>query len=265
MKKIFLFLLVPVIILIVLGTIACLNARKDSNELTVATNAEFPPFERYENGEFVGFDMDLVREIANIMGKKLVIENMEFDATLVAVSTGNVDVAISGLTMNEKRKRSVDFTDPYYSIGQILLVRAGDNVFTGKTATELAEQLRGKTIGACSGFVGQTYVEGDADWGYPGVKGAKLKLYDNVAAGVLDLQNGKLDVFILDDAVARKVATSEVNKKSVKVIDIPLTTESYAIAVQKGNTRLLEKLNSALDRLAKNGKLDELKTKWGLK
>lgn len=265
MKKKSLAALVVVLVLVAAGIFIYQKNGAESPDLTVATNAEFPPFENYENGEYVGFDMDILREIGAIMGKKVVINNMEFDATLVAVSTGNTDVAASGLTVNEKRKKSVDFTEPYYSVGQILIVRADDSVFTGATAEELAAQLEGKTIGACSGYTGQTYVEGDADWGYPGIKDAKLKLYDNAASGVLDLQNGKLDAFVLDDAVARKIASSEANKDSLKVVDIPLTVEDYAFAVKKGNTELLEKLNSALKQLKDNGKLDELTAKWELK
>ncbi|MDO4988781.1 MAG: transporter substrate-binding domain-containing protein [Synergistes sp.] len=263
MSKVKIFVPVLIAILLIGGYLA-FQKNDDSPNLTVATNAEFPPFENYENGEYVGFDMDLCREIAAIMGKTAVINNMEFDATLVAVSTGNTDIAATGLTVNEKRKKSVDFSDTYYAVGQVLVVRADDNVFTGTTVQELEAQLVGKTIGACSGYTGQTYIEGDAEWGYPGIKDAKLKLYDGISTGVIDLQNGKLDVFILDDAVARKIANEGANKGTIRVIDKALTVENYAIAVKKGNKELLDQVNAAIKQLKDAGKIDELIAKWGL-
>ncbi len=234
-------------------------------KLKVATNAEFPPFESLDTStnEVVGFDIDLMNMIAEKIGAEVTFENMEFDGVVASIPSGTCDVAISGLTINAARSKTVDFSVPYYEdSSQILIVKKDDTIFTGTTKAELDTQLENKRVGVCTGFTGQAYAQGDEEWGFTGIAGADVKIYDNVGLAVQDLKNGMIDAVIMDDTPAKEAATTAENADDVKVIDVALTTEAYGIAIKKGNTELKEKIDTAIAELKAAGKIDELKTKW---
>lgn len=239
---------------------SCANTPADPETKTykIATNAEFPPFESIEGGEIVGFDVDLINAIADEKNFEIKFNNMEFDAVLGAVTSGSSDIGLSGLTITETRKETVDFTEPYLSVGQVLIVKADDTAFTGETKEALDEQLKGKTVAACTGYTGQLYIEGED---FPKIDGLVAKIYENPSLAVSDLVNGKVEAFILDDAVANALAAEN---SAIKVINIPLTVEDYALAVKKGNSELLAILNEGLATLKTNGTLNSLLTKWEL-
>lgn len=262
MKKIVKIMSIVLSVLMILCLFASCG---ESDVLYVATNAEFEPFESIdsESKEIVGFDIDVIKAVAEKLGKTVKIDNMEFDGVISAVTQGSDDVAISGLTINAKRKQSVDFSTAYYSgAAQIIIVAADDTHYTGTTKEELDEQLKNQSIGVCSGFTGQSYAEGDEDWGFEGVEGADIKIFDNISLAIEDLKNGTISAIIMDDAVAKESAGTKENKDDIKCIDVPLTVEEYGIAVQKGNTELVEKINSALAELKSEGKLQEIADKW---
>ena len=248
-----------------LSVVLLAGCSSDENVLKVATNAEFPPFEEIQDGEYVGFDMDLIRLIGEEMGYEVQIDNMEFESVVGSLPAGTHNVAISGLTITPTRSESVDFSDSYNETAQILIVRNDDTNFTGTDKATLDEQLKNKRIGVCIGFTGEKYANGDDELGYTAIEGAQVTSFDNVSLAVTELKNGNLDAIIMDDTVAKNVAESDANKDSVKVIDVPLTTEYYAIAVKKGNTELKDKINSALKEIKDSGKLDELIEQWGIK
>lgn len=258
-KKILVCLLIAVMAISLLA--GC--STKDENVLKVATNAEFPPWEFLEDGKVVGFDADLIELIAEKLGMKVKFENMEFDSVIASISSGTCDVAIAGLTINEKRSKSVDFSTPYFKgASQILIVKQDDEIFTGTSKEELDEQLKNKTIGVCQGFTGVSYANGDEDWGFKAIEGADVKIYDNVSLAAEDLKNGTLDVIIMDDTTAFEVVAADNYKDVLKTINIALTTESYGIAVKKGNKDLKEKIDNALKELEEEGKIEELFKKW---
>lgn len=241
------------------------DAASEKQTLRVATNAEFVPFESVdkESGELIGFDIELMKAIGEKIGYEIKFDNMEFEAVIGAVTSGSCDAAISGLTINAKRSKSVDFCDAYYSgAAQILIVAANDTYYTGKTKEELDEQLKNQKIGVCTGFTGQEYAEGDEEWGFKGIEGAKISIYDNVSLAIADLKNGTINAIIMDDSVAKNAADE--NKDVAKVIDVPLTVEEYGIAVKKGNTELTEKINKAFKELKDDGTYDNLLKKFGL-
>lgn len=253
---------------VTLAMVCCLAgcSGSDGKTLKIATNAEFEPFEFLnENNEIIGFDVDMMNEIAKRAGYELDWKNMEFDGVVAAVPAGTCDIAVSGLTITPKRAKTVDFTDSYMEAAQILIVRTDDTTFTGTTKAELDNQLKNKKVGVCTGYTGELYAKGDADLGFTAIEGAEVKVYDSPATAITDLKNGQIDVIILDDAVAKENAAADVNKNSIKVIDVALTVEKYAIAVKKGNTELLNALNKALREMKEDGTLDQLLTKWELK
>lgn len=236
----------------------------NSNKLIIATNAEFEPFESLDaDGNYVGFDIDLMKAIGEKLGYEIQFDNMEFDGVVAAVQSNSCDAAISGLTINAKRKKSVSFTDAYYSgAAQILIVAADDQHYTGTTKEELDEQLKNQAIGVCSGYTGQFYAKGDEEWGFAAIEGADVKIYENVSTAIADIKNGTINAIIMDDSVAKEAAAA--NSADVKVIDIALTVEEYGIAINKDNGDLVEKFNTALAELKEEGKIDELLEKYEL-
>lgn len=263
MKKILCLLLVAAMTALVFTS--C-GENAEANVLTVATNAEFEPYEFLDsNGNVVGFDADLINAIADKLGMKVAFKNMEFEGVIAAVTSNTCQVAISGLTINAKRSQSVDFSNPYHEgVAQVLIVRTDDNVFTGTTKEQLDEQLKGKNIGVCTGFTGAAYANGDEEWGFEKIEDATVKTYENISLAINDLKSGSIDVIIMDDQVAKNAASTDNNKSDIRVIDVPLTVESYAIAIPKGDTEMKQKIDDALAELEESGELDQLKEQWEL-
>lgn len=242
----------------------CGTEKTDEKVLKIATNAEFEPFESLDaDGNYVGFDVDLINAIAKKIGYTIEFDNMEFDGVIAAVASGSCDIGLSGLTVNAKRAKSVDFSKAYYQTAQLLIVGANDTYFTGTTKADLDKQLEGKKIGACTGYTGESYAKGNADWNFPGIKDADVKSYENISLAIGDLKNGNLDAIIMDGPVAKEAAAK--NSDVAKVIDVALTVEDYAIAIQKGNTELKESIDNAIQELIDAGEVQKLYDKYDLK
>lgn len=253
------------IALMALMLIGCFTGCTGTKKLLVATNAEFEPFESLTaDGEFVGFDIDLMNAIAEKMGYEVQYENMEFDGVVAAVSNGTTDLAISGLTINAGRAKYVNFSDAYYSgAAQVLIVGKNDTYYTGTDKATLDTQLKGQSIGVCSGYTGEFYAKGDEDWGFKAIEGANVKIYENISLAIADLKAGNINAIIMDDSVAKEAAAA--NADVAKVIDVPLTIEEYGIAIDKTNKELKEKVDAALAELVKDGTVDKLLEKYELK
>jgi len=230
---------------------------------SVATNAQFKPFEYTDgSGNIIGLDVDLVNDVAKHAGFTATMKDMEFDAVVPSVQTGASDMGAAGLTITDSRKQNVDFSDPYYISHQEVIVKAGDAMASLTTADQVNAALAGKTIGVCTGFTGVDYVQGSTDEGYVGIANATVKQYDNIGLAITDLKNGQVDAVVMDDIPAKQAASADVNKSAVVVVDVPLTDEEYGIAVKKGNTDLLDKINAAITQFKSDGTLDQLVEKW---
>ena len=189
-------------------TSAQLDESKD--QLIVATNAMFEPFEYTAGGKFYGIDMEIAAALAEYLGKELVIMDMDFEAVCLAVGQGKCDIAMAGLTVNETRKEHVAFTDAYYQASQVLVVKADDTTFDAcTTAAEVEAILNGfdsKTnFGVQTGTTGQYYLEGDEDWGFTGFA-VTTKGYVSSALAVQDMLNGNLSYVLVDEAPAKFIA-----------------------------------------------------------
>ena len=185
-------------------TSAKLDESKD--QLVVATNAAFEPFEYMEGDTYYGIDMEIAKLFADYLGKELVIQNMDFDAVCLAVGQQKADIAMAGLTIAEDRKEHVAFTDPYYDACQKLVVLSDCTDFDDcKEAADVEKILNGKDkkckIGVQNGTTGQLYSEGDADWGFDGFPVSTVG-YKNGSLAVQDLINGGIDYVIIDAAPA---------------------------------------------------------------
>lgn len=194
-------------------TSAELDESKD--QLVVATNAEFAPFEYKDGDKYYGVDMEIASLLAQKLEKELVIQNMDFDAVCLSVGQHKCDIAMAGLTVNEEREEHVTFSESYYTASQRLVVKADDTTFDDcKTADDVVAILNKLTkennIGVQSGTTGQFYVEGDADWGFDGLP-ATCKAYKNGSLAIQDMLNGNIDYVMIDAAPAETI-TEEINK-----------------------------------------------------
>ena len=186
---------------------AKLDESKD--QLIVATNAAFAPFEYTEGDKYYGIDMEIAAALADYLGQELVIQNMDFDAVCLSVGQQKCDIAMAGLTVNEERKEYVTFTTSYYNASQKLIVMEDDTTFDKCTDVASVEEILNgfdaKTkIGVQNGTTGQFYVEGDADWGFDGFA-VTCTGYKNGSMAVQDMINGNIDFVIIDSAPAAAI------------------------------------------------------------
>ena len=194
-------------------TSATLDESKD--QLVVATNAAFEPFEYTQGEEYYGIDMEIADALAKKLGKELVIQNMDFDAVCLSVGQQKCDIAMAGLTIKEDRKEYVNFSDPYYNAAQKLIVPAGNTEFdacTDAASVEaiLKEKDASVKVGVQNGTTGQFYCEGDADWGFDGFKMETIG-YKNGSLAVQDLVNGNISYVVIDSAPATCISEA-INK-----------------------------------------------------
>ncbi len=183
---------------------ATLDTSKD--QLVVATNAAFEPFEYMNGDSYYGIDMEIAALLAEKLGQELVIMNMDFDAVCLSVGQHQCDIAMAGLTVNEEREEYVTFSDSYYEASQVLIVKGDDTAFDACTDAASVEAILNQLtdankIGVQAGTTGQFYTEGDADWGFAGLP-ATCVPYKNGSLAVQDLINGNIDYVIIDAAPA---------------------------------------------------------------
>lgn len=192
---------------------AAYDASKD--QLVIATNAAFEPFEYMIGDKYAGIDMEIAGALAEYLGVELVVQNMDFDAVCLSVGQHKCDVAMAGLTVKPDREEYVTFSDSYYSASQQLIVTSDDTEFDScKTADDVNALLAAKDskvkIGVQNGTTGQFYVEGDADWGFTGFAAQSVG-YKSGSLAVQDLLNGNIQYVIIDAAPA-KCITEAINK-----------------------------------------------------
>ncbi len=244
------------------------NADAGKEQLVVATNAAFEPFEYTEGDKYLGIDMEIAALLAEELGMELVIQNMDFDAVCLSVGQQKCDIAMAGLTINEERKEYVTFTDSYYEASQKLVVPETETAFDAcTTAEEVVAILNGLTkddkIGVQQGTTGQFYVEGDADWGFDGLA-SSCQTYKNGSLAMQDMLNGNIKYVIIDAAPADAItaAINEMSDVKAKVIDIDLTSELYAFGVDKNQPELLEKTNAFIQKITSDGTLESICDKY---
>lgn len=217
--------------------------------LTFGTNAEFPPFEYVASSgvidQYDGIDMAIAKQIAEKNGMTAAIENMEFDSLLVALQNGQIDAAIAGMTITDERKEEADFSIPYYTATQVMIVREDSDI---TCAADMAD----KKICVIQGYTGEICVK---DMGYP------YEAFKKGTDAIMELVNGKCDVVVLDSATSQKYVN---DNEGLKIVEDPSAFESeeYAIAVKKGNTELLDKINTAIDAMLTDGTIAELGAKY---
>lgn len=182
------------------------------DQLVVATNAAFEPFEYTKGDKYYGVDMEIAALLAEHLGRELVISNMDFDAVVLSVGQGKADIGMAGLTITEERKAYVNFSDKYYDAAQMIIVKASDTRFDdAKTTADVEAVLAGLTkehkVGFQTGTTAQFYVEGDEAWGFAGLNVTGVG-YRNGSLAVQDMLNGNLDLVIIDEAPAKFISAA---------------------------------------------------------
>lgn len=255
MKKYLVFLMAA-LMLVALAVAGCGGAKEESKPaadtnkvLRVATEPTFAPFEFQEEGsdKLSGFDMDLIRAIGAKMGYKVEIANMGFDALIPALNTGNIDVAIAGMSITDERKEAVGMSDPYYTSGLIVMVKKDNNDIKG------IDDLKGKRIAAQIGTTGAAKAHS--------VEGAVVTEFNTNTESAMELTNGGVDAVINDSPVIGYYLAQGGSEVAKTVGDV-MEAEQYGIAVKKDNTKLLGEINKALAELKQNGEYDKIYKTW---
>lgn len=228
------------IIIICLICIALCGCKKNSNEIIMVTEAGFAPYEYYDNNEIVGVDVEIAKEIANVLGKKLVIKDVYFDAIINELKSGKADFAIAGMSVNEDRKKQVDFSNTYISSKQIVIVRNDSDI-------KDISQINNKKIAVQLGTIADSYVTDNNITSDV----VRQKKYLSMAE---DLKAGKVDLIIMDELPGKKLVEKTDN---LIILDGFVFEDNYAIAVKKGNETLLNEINEVIDKLKSSGKIDE--------
>ena len=231
------------------GEKSSVESIKKSGKLVMTTNAAFPPFEYVSDGDkVVGVDADIAQAIADKLGVELEIQNMDFDACIPAVAGGKVDIVAAGLSVDPERAEQVDFSTNYVDSTEVVVVNAAAPAVTEATG----EALAGKVVGVQQGNIADLWVS-NADNTVPG----EVMRYTKFAQAGEDLKNSKIDCIVMDELPAKELVASSNGALTILEGD-PLFVDQYAIAVQKGNSEMLDVVNSVIKELQDSGKMDEI-------
>jgi len=232
------------------GSKGAVDKIKKAGKLTMLTNAAFAPYEYVDEANGVngvaGVDVEIAKAIADELGVSLEVVNMDFDGIVASVQTGKGDLGIAGITNRPDRAEVVDFSINYVDTAQLILTdEATAKELAGKSADDLVAWLDGKNVGVQSGTTGHNFVDEET--------GGKATPYKTAPDAAIELANGKLDAVVIDEMPAKQLAATN---EGLAVVEEPLTTEQYAIAIAKENTDLKDVVNKVLEKLIKDGKVD---------
>lgn len=235
------------------GDLPNLNGRK----VVIGTDATYPPFESVDptSNAIVGFDVDLMNEVAKLINIQPEFTNAAFDTIFTALQSKQYDAVMSAATITEERQKIVAFSDPYIEVGQLVVVASGNTAVT--SYTDLPNVA---TVGVQTGTTGETATLEEAK-----VPDANVKRYQTIDLAFADLANGAIDAVVADGPTVGNYTSQPQYTDKLTVAGAPFTTESYGIAVQQGDTELLNAINAALAQLKENGTIDQLKEKHNIR
>lgn len=218
----------------------------EPGKLIMSTNAAFPPYEMTtDSGEFEGIDIETAQAIADKLGLELQIDDMDFDAALLAVQQGKSDMVMAGVTVTDERQNVMDFTDSYATGIQSIIVKEDSDIAS-------VDDLAGKKIGTQRGTTGYLYCSDDFG-------DENVVAYDDGLTAVQMLNNGQVDYVVIDNAPAKEFIAAN---PGLKLLDTAYVEEDYAIGVGKGNTELKDAINTALEELKADGTLQAIVDKY---
>jgi len=239
------------LVVLLLVVVSC--AKKGPPEITIASDATFPPMESVDtNKNIVGFDVDLMNAAATAGGFIVEFKNTEWDSIFAGLDKGKYDAVMSSVAITDERKKTMDFSIPYINAGQVLTVRADLN-----GVTSLAD-MKWKTLGAQIGTTG--------DFEIDKVKATDKIVettYDEIGLAFEDLFSGRIDGVVVDMPTAATYALqNDKYKGKLKIVGTPFTSEYYGVAVKKGNARVLNLIDAGLKKVLDSGANKAIEDKW---
>ena len=275
MKKI---IALALVLVLALSLVACGSSKTttaNEGKLTMATNAQFPPYEFYEGDKIVGIDAEIAAAIADKLGMKLEIMDVDFGAVLTGVAEGKYDMGMAGITVTDERKETMDFSETYATGIQVIIVNDGSSIASLDDLWNFDEEgnpvsLKNTDIkiGVQQDTTGDIYSSSAiSGWGFndlnedESIKTDRVVRYKTGAEAVAALKTGKVDCVIIDNEPAKSfVAANE----GIHILEgeNEYAVEDYAICVDKGNTELLDKINKALAELKADGTIDGIINKY---
>ncbi len=237
--------------LLCLTLLAVSCAPKASKKVVFGSDASFPPMEFVDaQKNITGFDIDMIMAVAKAAGFEAEVKNVAWDGIFAGLAASEYDAILSSVTITDKRKETMDFSEPYVNAGQVIIVPKGTSDVSAP------EDLAGKVVGV------QISTTGDIAVGE--IEGVKQKrTYDEIGLAVEDLSIGRLDAVVVDSPIAANyVLQNDKYKAALKIVGVPFTDEYYGVAVNKGNKKILDQVNKGLAAIQKDGTLDKLKAKW---
>ena len=245
-KKYIVFSIVLILILIVIGVFFLTSKKeKDDNKITLVTEAQYAPYEYYENNEIVGVDIDIAKEIAKELGKELEIKDVEFSQILNEIKFDKGDFAAAGLTITDERKEEVDFSEPYIDTKLVAIVLDNDKINN-------LDDLHGKILSTIPGSACETAVFEKYD-------DVELLGSTTMPIGVENVKAGKADFTVMDDDSAKGFVDEN---PQLKILEEPIAESYSGIALKKGNTKLAEQINTVIKKLKEEGKIKEFLDKY---
>lgn len=222
------------------------------NKIVVGTNAEYEPFEYLnDNGDLAGFDIDLMNALGEKMGVEIEWVDMAFDSLIGAMEAGNVEMIAAAIGPTEERKKSCDFSEVYYS-GYQSIVTNKDNPIT------TFEELKGKTIAVLEGSLSDMIASGE-NQDYGTIDGAEVKRFKNSTQAIQELENGAADAVLIDAIIAERFVA---DRDGLVQNEVEGTGEDTVLAIKKGDTELVDKINTALEEMKEDGSYDALYQKY---
>lgn len=265
MKKIIAILLAALMLVSAVALTGCgnkkssLDAIKDAKVLTVYTEAGFAPYEFYYNNEIVGVDIAIMQAVADKLGVELTVTDVDFNSIVAAVQTGKANCGAAGITINAERLESVNFSNPYSSTEQYLIV--ADTNDSIKTIADLS----GKSVGVQNGTTSDLLIDSLMKDGT--LTDTTLTPYTTSPLAAASI--GKIDAVVADKLTAQIIVTNNSGLKTFPLVDAdgkPVSdVEEYGIAVAKGNDDLLAIVNEVIDDMLKSGKMDQLVEEYSAK
>jgi len=223
-----------------------------TDTLIVGTNAEFPPFSFMENNKIVGFDIDIITQIAEQLGKKIIIKDMPFDALIPEIQLGNIQVIAAGMSPTLERAKRVFFTEPHLTNNPLVIITLASNPPIKKI-----EDLTGKEVAVNEGYVSDMYMST--------IAGPIIRRLSSasIADGILALQSSRAYAFVTAQ-ISVKLFFKKYGAKKFQITPIPETDESDALAVSKKYPELFDRIQTILHDMKQDGTLQTIKQKWEL-
>lgn len=253
MKKI-IAIVMSLVLFAGVAMLAGCGKKEEKKTLILATSADFPPYEFVgDDGAYAGIDIEVSKLIAEKLGMELQVENMDFNSVISSVQTGKADIGMSGITVTDERKQSVDFTDSYATGVQVIIVKEGSAI---KTVDDLYATGAKYKIGVQLATTGDIYISGDIE---DKKMSCSVEEYKTGADAVAALVAGKIDCVVIDNEPAKSFVAAN---SGLKILDTEYVTEDYAICVSKENTELRDQINTALKELIADGSVQKVVDKY---